>query len=205
MKTSINILILLMIFINSVNAQQDKDKIFEKLKKQYAELQTISLNFTLNENTFIKGQLNAKKGNKYILSFGNKIIYCNNKTIWNYSPTNNSVIISNYDDNNESISIEKIFFQFTEDFKAEKLYKNQISNNESSTILELIPKNSNQSDISKIKISINTNNLNISNVVIVSNYNEESWKISNLKLNTNIDDNRFDFKVPENVEIIDLR
>lgn len=205
MKTSINILILLMIFINSVNAQQDKDKIFEKLKKQYAELQTISLNFTLNENTFIKGQLNAKKGNKYILSFGNKIIYCNNKIIWNYSPTNNSVIISNYDDSNESISIEKIFFQFTEDFKAEKLYKNQISNNESSTILELIPKNSNQSDISKIKISINTNNLNISNVVIVSNYNEESWKISNLKLNTNIDDNRFDFKVPENVEIIDLR
>jgi outer membrane lipoprotein-sorting protein len=189
----------------SIYSQQDKDKLFEKIKLQYSELQSVSLNFTLNDNSAVKGQLLAKKGNKYILSLGNRKIYCDGKNIWNYIPTNKNVIISSFEEHGESVSIEKIFFQFTNSYKPAKLYKNQSSNSESSSILELVPKNESENEITMIKLNINPNTLDIHNVILVRNYNEESWAISNLKLNPSTADNKFIFNIPEKVETIDLR
>lgn len=203
-KVIIYILSTIFIFTYS-NAQTDKDKLFDRIKSDYSDLKSLSLNFVLNENPAVKGSLMAKKGNKYILTVANRKIYCDGKTIWNYVPENKNVLVSNFESHGESASIEKIFFKFTNNFTPVKLYKNQTGRRGSSRVLELKPTEDNDDDITLIKLIINPDNLDIYSITIVRNYAEESWEISNLKLNPNIADNKFMFVAPENVELIDLR
>jgi outer membrane lipoprotein-sorting protein len=153
----------------------------------------------------VKGQLIAKKGNKYVLSLGNRKIICNGKDIWNYVPENKNVLLSNYETHGESASIEKILFQFTKNYKPVSLKKISQSGRSSSVFLELMPVKQDNDDISMIKLELNPETIEIFTIIIRRNYAEESWAISNLKLNPNIADNKFEFKTPENVEIIDLR
>lgn len=205
MKKIIIALILILITTSQVFSQLDKDKIFEKMKLQYSKLNSISLSFKLNDNSLVKGDLLAKKGNKYLLTIANRKIYCNGKNIWNYSPENKSVLLSNYTEHGESASIEKIFFEFTKNYKPNKYYKNQSNNTFSSHILELVPIAESSDDITMIKLFINPDELDILSISIYRNYAEENWLISNLKLNPNIADNKFEYKTIDNVELIDLR
>lgn len=186
-------------------SQVDKDKLFEKIKLEYEQINSISLKFTLNDNKSIRGDLIAKKGNKYVLTIANRKIYCDGTTIWNYVPENKSVLVSNYESNGESASIEKIFFDFTKNFEPLKLYKSQSAGGSTTHILELIPSNDSPMDITMIKLSVNIANNDINAISIMRNYAEESWVISNLKLNPTLADTKFEFKPIENVEIIDLR
>jgi outer membrane lipoprotein carrier protein len=191
-------------FVNSFS-QMDKDKLFDELKADYSNLNSLSLNFTLNENASIKGELISQKGNKYVLTIGNRKIYSDGETIWNYVPENKNVLVSKFETHGESASIEKIFFQFTQNFKPVKLYKSQSASGKSNTILELIPIGEATDDITMVKLEINPDTRNIYQISIFRNYAEESWKISNLKINPKIADSKFVFVPQENVEIIDLR
>jgi len=191
-------------YFNSFS-QMDKDKLFDALKDDYSNLNSLSLNFTLNENASIKGELIAQKGNMYVLTIGNRKIYCDGETIWNYVPENKNVLVSKFETHGESASIEKIFFQFTENFKPVKLYKSQSAYGKSNVTLELIPIGEAADDITMVKLDINPDTRNIYLISIFRNYAEESWKISNLKINPKIADNKFVFVPKENVEIIDLR
>ena len=191
-------------FVNSFS-QMEKDKLFDALKEDYANLNSLSLNFTLNEKSSVKGELIAQKGNKYVLTIGDRKIYCDGETIWNYVPENKNVLVSKFEAHGESASIEKIFFQFTENFKPVKLYKSQSANGKSNVILELIPTGEATDDITMVKMDINPDSRNIYQISIFRNYAEESWKISNLKINPKLADNKFIFVPKENVEIIDLR
>jgi len=201
------IMISVMFALNIFNglAQGAKDNLFEKLKAQYSNLESISLNFTLNENKAVNGQLLAKKGNKYVLSIANRKITCDGNTIWNYVPENKNVLISKFESHNESASIEKIFFEFTKNFKANNLYEPEEDNINSNMMLELVPVGEDGNDITMVRLVLNPGNLSIKRIVIIRNYAEESWNITNLKLNSQVADNKFVFKAPEGVEIIDLR
>ncbi len=201
------IMISVMFALNIINglAQGAKDNLFEKLKAQYSNLESISLNFTLNENKAVNGQLLAKKGNKYVLSIANRKITCDGSTIWNYVPENKNVLISKFESHNESASIEKIFFEFTKNFKANNLYEPEEDNINSNMMLELVPVGEDANDITMVRLVLNPGNLSIKRIVIIRNYAEESWNITNLKLNSQVADNKFIFKAPEGVEIIDLR
>jgi outer membrane lipoprotein-sorting protein len=196
-----------MFALNIINglSQGAKDNLFEKLKAQYSNLESISLNFTLNENKAVNGQLLAKKGNKYVLSIANRKITCDGSTIWNYVPENKNVLISKFESHNESASIEKIFFEFTKNFKANNLFEPEEDNINSNMMLELIPVGETANDITMVRLVLNPGNLSIKRIVIIRNYAEESWNITNLKLNSQVADNKFIFKAPEGVEIIDLR
>lgn len=196
---------LLMIAFLDLQAQSSKEKVFEKLKSKFSNLQTISVDFNLLENKNISGNLTAKKGNKYIISISDRKIYCDGKTIWNFVPEGKNVLVSNYDSHSESASIEKIFFEFTKNFQPEKLYKAQSSYSSGSYILELLPKENQNNEITKIRIVLSSDFNSILQIIINRNYVEENWKISNLKLDAPIDDNKFKFKVPDGVELIDLR
>lgn len=205
MKKTMLVITVILISCVSLFSQTDKDKLFENLKLQYSNINTLSLKFTLNDNNSVRGELIAKKGNKYVLTIANRKIYCNGATIWNYVPENKSVLVSNYESHGESASIEKIFFDLTKNFTPLKLYKSQSANGSSNHILELVPLKDSTDDITMIKLNINLDNNDIYAISILRNYAEEKWVISNLKLNPKIDDNKFEFKSIDNVEVIDLR
>ncbi|MBX3042313.1 MAG: outer membrane lipoprotein carrier protein LolA [Candidatus Kapabacteria bacterium] len=205
LKLILNIAILVIFAKISLFSQMDKDKLFENIKTKYSNLNSLSLNFVLNENSAIKGELIAKKGNKYVLSVSGRKIYCDGETIWNYVPENKNVLISNFESHGETASIERILFEFTNNFVPLKLYKNQTTYGKSVHTLELVPGSEQQDDITMIKLDMNTDTHDIYQISIIRNYAEESWRISNLKINPKIADNQFNFVPKDDVELIDLR
>lgn len=205
MKNLKVIMILFLSVVAVVFSQDDMDKLFNELKNDYSNLNSISLNFTLNDNAAVKGELIAQKGNKYVLTIGNRKIYCDGETIWNYVPENKNVLVSKFETHGESASIEKIFFKFTQTFKPVKLYKNQATSGKSSNILELIPIGEPTDDITMVRLNINTDNGNINQISIIRNYAEESWNISKLRINPKIADSKFIFPNRNDIEVIDLR
>jgi|YNPMSStandDraft_1061717.scaffolds.fasta_scaffold00431_20 outer membrane lipoprotein-sorting protein len=196
----LKILIFLLAFA-SIFAQ-DKDQVYNSLLKKYGNLTSISLKFKSLSNANIEGKLEAQKGNKYILHLGDRTLTCNGKTLWNYSSEEKNVIISNFDSNVHTNSLENFFFTLISQLNPVELKKESSSRGTSFTILTLEPKEI--SEFNKIKVWIDTQG-EIVSISIFKNKVEEKWAIWDFRINPKFDKNHFTFKIPKDVEVIDLR
>jgi outer membrane lipoprotein-sorting protein len=204
----VNLLFLTFLFSFSTKAQPDKAKVFNDLVKKFGKINSIESSFQDETNFSGKCNLKAKKGNKYSINIaGNKII-CDGKTIWNYNPKNKNVVISDFSPEIGGITLDYFFFNVLENLEPITL-KSQIStkNNNSGQekyILELQNKDK-MSEIKQVNLFINANLKKIDAIEIITSSGNQKWKILNLEINKKFLDADFSFKVPENVEIIDMR
>jgi outer membrane lipoprotein-sorting protein len=83
-----------------------------------------------------------------------------------------------------------------------ELKKESSSRGTSFTILTLEPKEI--SEFNKIKVWIDTQG-EIVSISIFKNKVEEKWAIWDFRINPKFDKNHFTFKIPKDVEVIDLR
>lgn len=196
----LKILILIIAFASLL--AQDKNQAYNSLINKYGNLTSISLKFKSLNNANIEGKLEAQKGNKYILHLGDHTITCNGKTLWNYSSEDKNVIISNFDSNVHTNSLENFFFTLISQLNPVELKKESSSRGTSFTILTLEPKET--SEFSKIKLWLDTQG-EIVSISILKNKIEEKWAIWDTRLNPKFDKNHFNFKVPKDIEVIDLR
>jgi len=197
------IIILLLIFNISNSFSNDKDEIFNKLKEKYSNLESISFDFKSDNKMGLQASISAKKGNKYRITMKERVIYCNAKTVWNYSIRDKNVLISTFK-NLKSGSLEQIFFDFVKNYKAIKSHKSNNSSGKNHTSIELQAIDEKNAAYDSIELQID-DNLSINGIVLVKNYKKESFIISNIKLNEKIDDKYFEFDGNENIEKIDLR
>lgn len=197
-------ILLLLLIVNISNAFAiDKNEIFDKLKAKYSSLETISFDFVNTSSKNIRASITAKKGNKYKMFFNNRIIYCDSKTIWNYSINDHNVLISNYK-NHKNGSVEQIFFDFVKSYSPQKISSSSNTQKSKNYLLELIPIEKKNDSFDKIEIAID-DALNIKSFTTIKNYQKNTFELSNIKLNEQIDDKLFIFENKENIEIIDLR
>lgn len=197
------LILILLISFNLQAAQNDKDAVYNALLEKYGELSSISLKFKSMDNQHIEGSIEAKKGNKYILKMGNRIITCNGKSLWNYSIDDNNVIVSKFDKSIHTNSIENMFFSLLEEFSPTSMKKESSTRGTSFTILTLAS-NTNKSDINQIKIWID-NSGNIASFSLVKNNKEEKYAVWDIFTNKKMQDKQFDFTAPKGAEVIDLR
>lgn len=194
--------ILLMAIYCTSNAEISKQKVYQKLLDIYGNVESVSLNFNLVGNNF-SGNLIAKKGNKYKMNLGDRIIICNGKTIWNYSKKDNKVVIGNFQKDNENISLEDIFFSFIENFEPISLIPLKEDN---SYLIKLKSKDSSNymSNISEVNLKI-TNKYVIKSIQIIENGETLTWKIMDLNYTPKFNEKVFEFTLPQKCTVIDLR
>lgn len=196
-------LIVLFIFIAvSLFAQNDKVQVYNALLNKYGNLSSISLKFKSLNNSNLEGYLEAAKGNKYILKFADRTITCDGKTIWNYSEVDKNVLISNFESSSHTNSLENFFFNLISQLNPVELKKESSSRGTSFTILTLEPKTS--EEFSQIKLWIDAKG-EIASLSIIKNKMEEKWALWDIRLNPKFDKNHFTYKIPKNIEVIDLR
>ncbi len=196
------ILIFVVVIFAETYSQTDADKEYKSLKKIYGDMKTVLFDFMDKNIKEVRGNIIAKKGNKFILDFANRKIFCDGTALWNYSAQDKNVIISKFDSHSNETSIETIFFSMMDNHKPVSLAKTTNSAGNKLLVLELefiADKNN------RIILEYYPDNLVIAAVTIVNNYARDTWLINNLKLNTEIADDLFVFKADDNVEIIDLR
>ncbi|MCX8054074.1 MAG: outer-membrane lipoprotein carrier protein LolA [Ignavibacteria bacterium] len=195
-------LIVFLLTVVSVFAQNDKTQVYNSLLTKYGNITSISLKFKSLNNHSLEGKLDAQKGNKYVLRMGDRVITCNGKTLWNYSETDKNVIISNFDSNIHTNSLENFFFSLISQLNPVELKVESSSRGTSFKILTLEPKTSEQ--FSQIKLWIDTKG-EIASISIIKDKNEEKWAIWDVRINPKFEKEYFNFKAPKNVETIDIR
>jgi outer membrane lipoprotein-sorting protein len=186
---------LIFIFASSLFAI-DKKSLFNELKEEFKELNSIEIYFVNRDTPEVTGHIIAKKGNKYRITMGDRIISSDGVTVWNYSITQNTVLISNFKEINSG-SLENLFF--TEINNSKPISLNTINSTSKPYKYELKIQNDETEMSYKIFLSDSKKIYS----VLFDDIDEE-WILE--KLNKNISTPvSFEPKFDKDVEIIDLR
>jgi len=188
------------------DAQISKESVYNKLVEKYGNISSISLEFKSLEDG-LEGSLKAKKGNKFKIDIGGRLIICDSKTVWNYSIEDNKCVVSSFEDNSGQISLEDIFFSFIENYQPSNLKGENSSDKGISYVLALIPKDSLESMAyaDKVKIWLDQKTYTIRKMQVFDEGNPLTWEIAKLKVRVKYSDKSFNFDPPKDCTLIDLR
>ncbi len=198
MRKSI-ILLLFLFSFTQIFADYDKDSLLEALKKKYGTMKTVSAKI-INKKDKIEAVMKAAKGNKYRVETDNRVLVSDGETVWNYTKSEKKVIISSMQSYELKQSLDYVFFTFLYDFSPtdfsvdDRAYRLELSFNKSMNTM-----------IDKLFLVVDKKTLLIRTIQMQSGYSVQTWDIENLKINPKFNKNTFKFKVPEGVEVLDLR
>jgi outer membrane lipoprotein carrier protein len=195
-------------FLYAVNITAKE--IIEKVQSKYDKMNNVVLGFSQNVKFKVSkteqqsaGTLYFKKKNKYRIETDQHIIVTDGKTSWSYSPQNKQVIVDNYKEDKHSLSPEHLLISYPQDYYSSLVGEEKIGS-ESTYLLKLTPKEDN-SFATKMKIWISKNwiikrieTTDISGVTT-------TYTIKDVQIDKGIADAKFEFKPPQDVDIIDLR
>lgn len=191
-------MVLLIFFVASLSLfSLGKEETFKKLKSEFEDAKTIFI-VAFSETSGDTLDIVISEGNKYQIRAVDRILTSDGDTLWNYSVEDSNVIISNIDDFLTETSIENIFFEKLNSLKPYKLSSGIDTRFGSYNKLELKSENEDES----IVVYLDKKN-NIVALKIINNLSDELWNI--LKFKTTKKEREYRFRVPNGVEIIDLR
>jgi outer membrane lipoprotein-sorting protein len=191
-------------------SQLESTSVFDNVLKKYSGVKSVSFSFTSTEQPGLKGKIKAKLGNKYIITTGDRTITCNGKSIWNYTKKDNKVVLSSYEDaESDELSIEKVFFNFLQQYKAVSVARNTSSSGPPAYEIVLEPKNKptkfSSMSLSRVIIKVDRKDYTLLSITISDNGALQTWSVKSIKLNQEIKDESFNFEVPEGASVVDLR
>ncbi len=200
MKTKLFFFILLSGFLF---AQNPKDFI-NKIQTKFNSVSNFTSKFTQTfytahgtEGGKANGSFYYKKKNKFFAETNNNIISSNGNTVWNYDKRFKRVVISNFSDDPTSFSLEKFIFAYP------SLCKAEILKDENDALL-LTPKD-NDLQFKQVKIWKTSDNLISKMELIDIGDLKYSFTFSDIKINQDLQDSKFEFQIPQGTQVIDLR
>ena len=185
--------------------------ILQNVSKKINGLKSLKANFSLHlsggkVNETKKGTF-AMKGQKYHVLLNGQEIICDTKTIWTYTKDDNSVQVSAYDPNAQTISPAKLFTNFYDKEYKYKYVGEQKVNGKACDVIEMTPIAKGK-QFSKIDLDIDK----ATSMVVSGNVWEKSgskyqYDISGFTPNAPLPDTYFTFdaKAHPGVEVVDLR
>jgi len=198
---NIFILIITLIFCNSIIAQDDAKALLKDIQNKFDSINDLSAEITqlVNGKINLEGKVYYKKENHLRFEFNNMLIVSDGETSWNYNEQQNKVIITNYDtEGNKILSLRQIIFEYPDECELSTY------DSEWEKVLQLIPQN-NSLSFNSVKLFITDDNL-ISKVLIDDpSTGSIQVFLSNYKINKNLSDSLFSFSPPEGSQVLDLR
>ncbi len=191
-------------------SQDGITEVFNKVLKKYSGVKSVTFSFQSVEKPDYKGMIKAKLGNKYIIETGSRTITCNGKTIWNYTPGNKKVVVSSYEEaSSDELSIEKVFFNFLDGYKAVSVTKATSSVGPAAYTIVLQPKAKptiiSTINLTKVTIKVSRNDYTLLSLSVDDNGTVQTWTVRNIKLNNKLDNGIFNFTAPTGTSVVDLR
>lgn len=207
MKTKIAILIVLGFLFSSgsLRCENDAAELYKKLKDKYGKIQSISLKFQ-SRNSELIGSIKAQKGNKYLLDYSSRLIFCDGKSVWNYDKKENKCIITDYDeDASGSLSIEKFFFDFLDKYHPATLTEETSSKGTKLFVLKLQQSDEHSTNSGALKLWVDPKSLVIRSIDLHESNGQNIIDINELQTSQKTTGKKLEINLPEKVTIIDLR
>ena len=187
------------------------EEVLKKVREKFANMKDFSADFkktfywSLAEQTQkFKGKLYIKKPHKFRLQTDQQTLVTDGKDLWNYTPDNNQALISRYGPQGNPDSPEKILFEYTQNYDPLYLGEDKMAGKKCH-ILELTS-NSKDAYITKMKVWIDKKEW-VTLKVKQMDVNEDvtTYLLSNVAIDSDLEDSIFQFRPPEGVEVIDTR
>lgn len=188
--------------------QTNPQQIISEVQKKYSGINDLKATLTqtiessaTSEPQLIKADLYFKKENNYRIEFKNQLVISNGITSWNYSKTAKRVVISNYEEN--FFSPQTLLFNLPSK-SSSKFEGMEKLDGEEHFVVSFSPKGS-DFNFKALKVWISKNYL-IKKVEVEDwAQNKYSFMFSDSKINSDLNDNLFNFTPPGGVKIVDLR
>lgn len=185
---------------------QDANEVIKNLQDKFDTIKNIQSDFSQTitstqslESINFDGEFYFKKVNSFAIVLSNRSIVSDGKSIWNYDITQNKVVISTFENDDATFSLNEIIYAYPE-----KCDLSLIKNEENKFIIKATPRNMKLS-FKEAYFTIDKNY--ILNKVEMIDFNNMKFifALHSTKINKKIDNTKFQFIPTEEVEIIDLR
>jgi outer membrane lipoprotein carrier protein len=210
-KMMIMLLLLVNAPLTTLRADEPAEELLEKVRKKYDTIADAQLKFSQRVTFGVSkieqktnGTLFLKKQNMYRLELNDQTIVTNGKTVWSHSVSNNQVLIDNFKVDERSLTPERILTGAPADFSA-TVIGSEKSGKTDVVVLKLVPKEEG-SIVKSLKLWVDESTWLIKNVEVVDvNGKETEYMVNELHVNVGLKDSRFNYVIPEGVEVVDLR
>jgi outer membrane lipoprotein-sorting protein len=212
-EIKLSLLGLLLFSFGIVQAQSKKEaeKLLENVINKIAaynnfeaDLSYTMVNTEMNIDEKKTGKIFVS-GDKYRIEMPGQTIISDGKTLWTYIEDSEEVMISNLEDNDESISPTKILTSYNKDYDA-KFDRDAAYKNSNLKLINLKP--SEGKNFEKMSVLVNAKKMELENFSVYDkNGNIFTYHIINLKPNIELPADTFTFdpqKHPD-VEVVDMR
>ncbi len=190
----------------SVNAQSGNETL-KKIQDKFKSLTDFSADFAqtvispeTKGTVKLSGKFYYKRKNKFIVELKNGSIISNGETVWNYDTKQKRVVISPFNEDPTSFSLERYIFDYPTVCKIKSIP----GENNKDEIIELVPKNNNI-DFKSAKIWKSPEDMISKLEVIDLGDTKYTIQLSALKIDQELPDSKFNFNPPKGIKIIDLR
>ncbi|PKL87875.1 MAG: hypothetical protein CVV23_13240 [Ignavibacteriae bacterium HGW-Ignavibacteriae-2] len=200
-----SILFFVVLIVSTSLYAQDAQKTISKIQKKYKSIKNLNADFyqsmvDKNEETIfeLSGKFYYAPGGKFKIDLQDRLIISDGKSIWNVDNILERVIISNVDNKTNTFSLEKFIFEIPDECDAE-LVENELN----STSIVFTP----QGNLGFKNAKITVDKSLIINIAVITDLsgNTISFGLSNVKTNTTMSKDSFNYVAPKGIEIIDLR
>ncbi len=185
---------------------QVADSVIKKMQKKFATIEDLKADFRQSiysvpnvESIVFEGKFYYKKENNFAIILPRRDIISDGESVWNYDKTQNKVVISEFDNENTTFSLNKIIYSYPE-----KCDLSLVRNSTDSFIIKAIP---NDLDINfkEAYLTVSENYLLDKVEIIDFNNVKYIFELFSTKINQKISDSFFQFAPSTEVEVIDLR
>lgn len=202
----------LVILIFPLTAKQNADKIIKRVQDKYEDVQYFSAEFIQKEEFKMTGSVNqvsgkiyVKNGVQYRLETEDRVIVTDGKTTWSYSYLRNQVIVDNMKEGDAALLPRDMLFKFPKKYFASYLGEEKI-NDITYYLIKLDPKEDVKGYIKSMKIWVHEDDYTIIKIEYTDyNDNPTTFAIRKQDNKTKIPEDIFNFKAPEDCEIVDFR
>jgi outer membrane lipoprotein-sorting protein len=185
---------------------QSADEVISKVQEKFDNINGFKSKFSQtiytqlsSEAIHFDGVFKYKKGNNFAVNLPDREILSDGKTIYNYDKKNKKLVLSLYEDNNTTFSIDDIIYSYPE--KCELFLLESSSNK---YYIKAIPKNM---ELNFKEVYLTINDKYLLNKVEIVDYNNMKFifELFNIELNPEFSSKAFFFIPTSEVKIIDLR
>jgi outer membrane lipoprotein carrier protein len=195
----------------SLGVAETAEEVLENMREKYESIEDAEIRFTqrvrfsmANIEQKISGLLTMKRENRYRVELDDRTIVTDGRTVWSYSRPNNQVLIDDFAMDDRSFSPENILVRAPSEFVPTLLGEERFRDIEF-TVIKLVPRDD-QAFMQSMKVWVDPDSWLMGKVELVdANGKETTYIVEEIRINTDVDDKLFRFRIPDGVDVVDLR
>ena len=186
------------------------EEVLSRLQKRYKKLKSFSAEFRYTFQWKLAGEARQQVGKVFFLKpkqfrieTPDRVVVCDGETVWNYTPATHQVVVTAYGDRSLSPTLRDIVSDYLEGYTPHYIRPDSVAG-ERCYLLRLTPKD--PEERLEVRLWVEEERWVVRKLSYADEVgNETAYLLKDVRVNTKLDESLFRFRIPEGVEVVDLR